>query len=86
MAVKARATGREASEHELGIIICQIRKYLSTAFVRAQSLCLINRLAHQGDGAKAVAGRRSLPKSLELGRKREREAHFQAHIRGMGLS
>ena len=23
---------------------------------------------------------------LEVGRRREREAHFQAHIRGMGLS
>ena len=84
--VKARATGREASENELGIIISQIRKYLSTAFIRAQSLCLINRLAHLGEGAKAAAGRRSLTKSLEVGRRREREAHFQAHIRGMGFS
>ena len=39
VAVQARATGREASENELGVIIGQIRKYLSTAFIRAQSLC-----------------------------------------------
>ena len=86
VAVQARATGREASDNELGIIISQIRKYLSTAFVRAQSLCLINRLAHLGEGAKAAAGRRSMAKRLEVGRRREREAHYEAHIRGMGLS
>ena len=86
VAMQARATGREASENEQGIIISQIRKFLSTAFVRAQSLCLINRLAHLGDGAKAAAGRRNLTKRLEIGTKREREAHFAAHIRGMGLS
>ena len=86
VAKQARDTGREASDNELGIIISQMRKYLSTAFVRAQSLCLINRLANLGEGAKAAAGRRSLAKKLELGRKREREASYQAHIRGMGLS
>ena len=86
VAVQARATGREASDNELGIIISQIRKYLSTAFVRAQSLCLINRLAHLGEGAKAAAGRRTLARRLEQGRRREREAHHQAHVRGRGLS
>ena len=78
MVVKARATGREASENELGIIISQIRKYLLTAFIREQNLCLINRLAHLGERARTTAGRRSLTKSLEVGRKRERKAHFQA--------
>ena len=83
-AVKAMATGREPSENELGIIISQIRKYLSTAFIRAQILCLINRLAHLGEGAKAAAGRRSQTKSLEVGSRREQEKHFQGH--GMRLS
>ena len=86
VAVQARATGREASDNELGVIISQIRKYLSTAFIRAQSLCLLNRLCYLGEGAKAAAGRRNLTKRLEVGRRREREAHFQAHIRGLGLS
>ena len=86
VAVQARAKGREASDNELGVIITQIRKYLSTAFVRAQSLCLINRLAHLGEGAKAAAGRRHLARRIEVGRRREREAHYQAHIRGLGLS
>ena len=86
LVVKARATGKESSENDLGIIISHFRKYLLTAFIRAQSLCLINRLSHLGEGAKSAASRMSLTKSLELGSRREREAHFQAHIRGMGLS
>ena len=86
VAVQARAKGREASDNKLGVIITQIRKYLSTAFIRAQSLYLINKLAHLGEGAKAAAGRTHLERRLEVGRKREREAHYQAHIRGLGLS
>ena len=46
---RARAIGREASENELGVIISHIRKYLSTAFIRAQSLCLEQR-QQQGEG------------------------------------
>ena len=86
VAAKARERGRQASDNELGLVISQIRKYLSTAFVRAQSLCLINRLCFLGEGAKAAAGRRDLARRLEVSRKRDLQAHFQAHIRGQGLS
>ena len=83
---KARALGREVSDKELGIVISQIRKFLSTSFIRAQSLCLINRLSFLGEGAQAAAGRRSLAARLEEGRRRERQAHYMAHVRGRGLS
>ena len=86
IAAKARASGRQPSDNELGVIIAQIRKYLSSTFVKAQSLCLINRLGYLGQGAKAAAGRRDLAKRLEVSRKRDLYAHFQAHIRGRGLS
>ena len=86
LAAKARSLGREMSENELGVITTQIRKYLATAFIRAQSLCLLNRLCFLGEGAKEAAGRRDLARRLELGRRRERQAHFAAHIRGRGLS
>ena len=71
VAVKARSMGREASDNELGVVIRQVRKYLSTAFIRAQSLCLLNRLGYLGEGAKAAAGRRNLAKKLEEGRRRD---------------
>ena len=77
---------REMSDKELGIIVTQVGKYLSTSFIRAQSLCLINRLSFLGEGAQAAAGRRSVAKQLEEGRRRERQAHYLAHIRGRGLS
>ena len=86
LATKSRALGRELSDKELGILTTQIRKYLSTSFVRAQSICLLNRLCYLGEGAKEAAGRRDLVRRMEVGRRREREAHFQAHIRGKGLS
>ena len=84
VAARARARGRQASDNEL--VISQIRKYLSTSFVRAQSLCLLNRLCFLGDGAKAAAGRRDLARRLEIARKRDLQAHHQAHVRGQGLS
>ena len=55
VAAKARSMGREASDNELGVVISQVRKYLSTSFIRAQSLCLLNRLGFLGEGAKAAA-------------------------------
>jgi hypothetical protein len=53
---RARARGRQASDNELGVVISQIRKYLSASFIRPQSLCLLNRLFFLGEGAKAAAG------------------------------
>jgi hypothetical protein len=85
VAAKARALGRDISDKELGIVVTQIRKYLSTSFVRAQSLCLINRLSFLGEGAQAAAGRRNLASRLEEGRRRDRQAHYLAHVRGLGL-
>ena len=86
LSANVRNLGGKFLKRELDLINTQIRKYLSTAFVRAQSLCLLNRLCFLGEGAKAAAGRRDLVRRLEVGRQRERQAHFQAHIRGMGLS
>ena len=74
------------SDKELGVIVSQVRKYLSTSFIRAQSLCLINRLCYLGEGAQAAAGRRSVAKQMEESRRRDRQATYMAHIRGRGLS
>ena len=74
LAAKARALGRQMSDKELGVIVNQVRKYLSTSFIRAQSLCLINRLSYLGEGAQAAAGR-TLAEQLEEGRRRERQTY-----------
>ena len=72
VANKARALGRDMSDKELGIVVSQVRKYLSISFIRAQSLCLLNRLCFLGEGAVAAAGRRDLTRRLEEGRRRDR--------------
>ena len=86
VAAQARDRGRPASDNELGVVISQIRKFLSTAFIRAEGLCLLNRLCFLRMGAKEAAGRRDLARRLEISRKRDLQAYFQAHICGSGLA
>ena len=82
---RGRMRGREGSEHELGLIMGQVRRSLSIDFVRAQSLCLLSRLCNLGPGARAAAGRRQEASRGEEARRREQVAHFLAHIRGRGV-
>jgi hypothetical protein len=56
VAARARARGRQASDNELGVVISQIRKYLTTSFIRAQSLCLLNRICFLGEGQRQQLG------------------------------
>ena len=74
VANKARGLDRDRSDKELGIVVSQVRMYLSISFTRAQSLCLLNRLCFLEEWTVAAAGRRE-------GRRRDRQA-----IRGRGLS
>ena len=85
-ASRARARGRQTSDRELGALIAQTRKFLSVAFTRAQGLCLLNRLGFLGEGARAAAGRRDMAHRNEAQRQRDLQAHYQAHVRGRGLS
>ena len=65
--------------------IGQIRRVLSTTFVRAQALCLLSRVSQLGPGARSANDRRVLAQRLEQGRARERSANYWAHIRGRGV-
>ena len=82
---KSRERGWEAGEGELGQVMGQLRRKLSCNFVRAQALCLLSRLGQLGPGAKAASERRSEALRAETARRREAQAHWQAHIRGRGL-
>lgn len=86
VAVQAKDRGRPASENKLEVIISQIRKFLSTAFFRAQGLCFLNRLCFLSKGAKEAARRRDMPRRLEISRKRDLQAHYQAHICNSALA
>ena len=51
-----------------------------------KTLSLFNRLGLLGEGARVAGGRRDLAKKLEVRRRREAAAHFEASVRGRGLS
>ena len=82
---RARERGWEAGDGELGQVMGQVRRKLSCSFVRAQALCLLSRLGQLGPGARAAAERRSEALRAETARRREAQAHWQAHIGGRGL-
>ena len=71
MAKEARARGWEAGEGGLSQAMGQVRRSVSVEVVRAQSLCLLERLAFLGPGARAAVQRRQLAEHLEERRRRE---------------
>ena len=79
-----RAQGWEAGPSILGKAIGEVRRAFSVTVVRAQSLCLLERLAHLGPGSRAAAQRRVVTMGLEE-RRRERQAFALAN-QGRGLS
>ena len=85
VAAKARARGWEGGEEELGQTIGQIRRRLSCTAIKAQALCLLSRIGQLGPGARAAADRRGDALRAETARRREAQAHWQAHIKGRGL-
>ena len=83
---QARARGRPASNRELGIVTSQIRRVLSTSFIRAQSSCMLSRVGYLGRGGASAGERRNLMMRKEESYRKEREANYLAHVRGRGLS
>jgi hypothetical protein len=65
VAAQARERDRPTSDNGLAVVISQIRKFLSTAIIWAQGLCLPNRLCFLGKELKEAAGRRDLGRRLE---------------------
>ena len=63
----------------------EIRRGFSVKVVRGAAMCLLERLAYLGPGAKAAAERRQHTLCLEERRRHEREAYYQAH-QGQGMS
>ena len=79
-----RASGRQESEHLLGMVVGQYRRILSTTAVRAQAMCLLARVGLVTPAAKEAAGRRELAMRLSEAMKRERRAQWMASLAGPG--
>lgn len=69
-----RAQGWEAGPGQLGKVMGEVRRALSVAIVRANALCLMERLSQLGPGAGAAAKRRQTALHLEERRRHERQA------------
>ena len=70
----SRAQGWEAGPGQLGKVVGEIRRAMSVTIVRANSLCLLERLSQLGPGARAAAQRRQAALHLEERRRQERQA------------
>ena len=85
VAALSRAQGWEAGPGQLGKVMGEVRRALSVTVVRANALCLMERLSQLGPGAGAAAKRRQTALHLEERRRHERQA-FDLAWQGRGSS
>ena len=85
-AALGRAAGWEGeSDAMLGKVMGDTRRAMSVSVVRSQALCLLERLAQLGPGARAAAQRRQAALHLDERRRQERQAYALAfERRGLG--
>ena len=81
----AQLEGRPVSDSERGILLHQLRRRISVAIIIGQSSCLLTRLRHIEPGAQKAAKRRAVAKHREEIVIKDRQAHFEALIRGRRL-
>ena len=79
------ARGREGTDHERSLLMMNLRRELSLAAAKAQSACLLSRVAKMGEGHRLAAKRRALAKREEEKRQEAAKAHWLANIRGKGI-
>ena len=79
------ARGRGGSDVEMGIIVGQIRRMLSTVSVRAQAQCLLTRMSSVGEGVGQAAKRRQWVAAEEERMRKERQAQWIGRVRGSGI-
>ena len=79
-----RATGRQESEHLLGLIVGQYRRLLSVTAVRAQAMCLLARVGLITPAAKEAAARRTVAMQMEEEMRRDRRVQWITSLAGPG--
>ena len=79
-----RATGRQESDHLLGLIVGQYRRLLSVTAVRAQAMCLLARVGLITPAAKEAAVWRTVAMRMEEEMRRDRRVQWMASLAGPG--
>ena len=80
----SESTGMATSEGEKAQILGQIRRKLSTAFIRANALCTIHRVGKVCPGSREAAKRRGWAAREEEIMRQERRAYWGAFLGGGG--
>ena len=78
-------SGRQGTDEELGVVVGQLRRSLSTTCVRAQAQCLISRLQCIGKGFAQAAKRRKWAALEDQKMRQERQAQWVGKDRGRNL-
>ena len=76
----AQSSGHAPSSRERG----QIRRKLSTSFIRAISMCTLNRVSNVGPVSKAASKRREWALREESNMRLERRSYWNAFLTGVG--
>ena len=79
------ARGRQGTEAELGIVVGQVRRMLSTTSVRAQAQCLLARMSQVGEGVGQAAKRRRWAAAEDERMRKERMAQWIGRVRGRNI-
>ena len=77
--------GEKCSEAELGCVVGQVRRMLSSANIRAQGQCLLARMSQAGEGVGQAAKRRRWAAVEEERMRRERQAQWVSRVRGRNI-
>ena len=79
------ARGREGTGRETSIFLSQLRRELSTVSAKAQSSCLLGRVARVGEGHRAAAKRREWVRREDERREEAMKVHWNANVRERGV-
>ena len=82
---KGLARGREGTERERAVILSDFRRELSVTVAKAQSACLIGRVARVGEGHRLAARRRAWVRREDERREEASRAHWYANVIGRGV-
>ena len=77
--------GKKCGEAELGCVVGQVRRMLSSANIRAQGQCLQARISQTGEGVGQAAKRRRWAAVEEERMRRERQAQWVSRVRGRNI-
>ena len=77
--------GREGTEAELGVVVGQVMRMLSTASVRAQAQCFLTRMDNVVEGVGQAAKRRKWATVQEEKMRKERLAQWIGRVKGINI-